>query len=109
MNTKIITLTLVPAVALMGCDDTPDRPKTKVATPKPTYVQKSDGVYKICPNGAQVPQHYVCTKSTVSTSYATSGGARGATNQDEKTISSKGDKRVSRGGFSSKGGGKVGG
>lgn len=111
MKAKIITLTLVPTVALTGCDDDPDRHKSKVATPQPAYVQKADGVYKRCPNGAEVPQHFVCTKSTTSTTYAASGSgsARQAKTKDEKAISKSSDKKISRGGFGGKSGGKSGG
>ncbi len=99
---KTLTLLIVPSLALMGCDDDIDRKKT--ATPTPTYIQKSDGMYKICPNGAEVPQHYACTKSTTSASYASggSGSASASQHQDD-------DQKVKRNGFGTKGGGKSGG
>lgn len=98
---KTLTLLIVPSLALMGCDDDIDRKKT--ATPTPTYIQKADGMYKICPNGAEVPQHYVCTKSTTSASYASGGGSASASQHQDD------DKKVKRGGFGAKSGGKSGG
>lgn len=76
MNSKMISLVIVPTFALGGCSDSPPQ-RTKVNPPQRTYVQqsettkvvyaqKADGSYYKCANGAVVAEHQSCTGSAVS-------------------------------------------
>lgn len=106
MKEKVITLAVVPTFALVGCDDDPDRHRTRINTPErvyvqnnqSVYVQKSNTAYYKCPNGKVVAEGQSCAvRSTTSTS---TGGSSSGGSQKENS--------VKRGGFGS-GSGKTGG
>lgn len=103
MKDKVITLAIVPVV-LAGCEDNPDRHRTRINEPQRVYVQNNQaiytqnnrGVYYRCPNGRVVAEGQSCAKSSSS---GTGGGG---------TSRSSDDADVKRGGFGSKSG-KAGG
>lgn len=107
MKEKVITLAIVPVVALTGCDDDPDRHRTKINSPERVYIQNNQpahtqrigGAYYKCPNGKVVAEGQSCAVRG-----STSGGGSGSYGGG----SQDGKSSVKRGGFGS-GSGKSGG